>query len=179
MRDDNAFPPFIVPEAPRTVRGSYLVQGGTWSPGFALRTNLPRELKAAVWNMTWGHCFYCGTNYMNPFENMIIEHVVPLFRGGTNEIENLVPACDGCNEAKGTLLLNEWRIARPYGDDPDEYPWLSEILDEHGNVTPYVGVSKRLTHLFFFERDSVFAHMRQDEIKHYNSALARRRRGER
>lgn len=180
MPNDNAYPPFVVPGAPRTPLGSYLVQGGAWSPDFTLRGNLSREMRAHVWNMSWGHCFYCGTNYLNPFDNLVIEHVVPLARGGTNEIENLVPACSNCNFEKGLLLLNEWRVARPYGEDPDDYPWLREWLDGEGNPTERpvaLHVDSRLTSQFFFERWETYQHLRADECNAYHRMMERRMLG--
>lgn len=37
-----------------------------------------------------------------------IDHVVPLSRGGSNDIANLVPACEGCNRKKGAQTPLEW-----------------------------------------------------------------------
>ncbi len=48
-------------------------------------------------------CAYC------PSEGKTIDHVVPLARGGRDEISNLVPACKACNSSKGAKLLSEWR----------------------------------------------------------------------
>ncbi len=48
-------------------------------------------------------CVYCG----DPSEHM--DHVIPLARGGTHEIDNLVPACKACNLSKGSKLpVIEW-----------------------------------------------------------------------
>jgi 5-methylcytosine-specific restriction endonuclease McrA len=52
-------------------------------------------------------CAYCDTQ-LNEL-TVTIEHVVPLSRGGTNNIDNLVPACSKCNNSKGAKLLSEWR----------------------------------------------------------------------
>lgn len=41
-----------------------------------------------------GFCAYCDAKATT------FDHVVPLSRGGSNDIENLVPACLGCNSAK-------------------------------------------------------------------------------
>lgn len=50
-------------------------------------------------------CHYCGKPKSNT-----VDHVVPLSRGGTNEITNLVPACGRCNSRKGNKLISEWKI---------------------------------------------------------------------
>lgn len=67
--------------------------------------------RAAVWAMTDGRCFYCG-RATNPFASFCVDHVQPLIRGGTSDIDNLVPCCKDCNRCKGTLLLDEWQTAR-------------------------------------------------------------------
>lgn len=89
------------------------------------RTNLSRHIKSHVWAMTYGRCWYCGWT-LNPFENFVIEHVLPLCRGGSNDISNLVPACSPCNESKGRRTLEEWRgqHADEHGLGPDPARWL-------------------------------------------------------
>ena len=68
-------------------------------------------VRAIVWAMTNGRCYYCGLQ-TNPFENFCVDHVQPLSRGGTNDIDNLVPCCDYCNRYKGTHLVEEWQVLR-------------------------------------------------------------------
>lgn len=48
-------------------------------------------------------CAYCGAT-----ENITIDHVVPLSRGGKHEADNLAPACYPCNCSKNSKLLSEW-----------------------------------------------------------------------
>lgn len=43
-------------------------------------------------------CVYCGAR--PPEAVLHIDHVMPVSRGGTNEIENLVTACELCNLGK-------------------------------------------------------------------------------
>ena len=52
------------------------------------------------------NCFYCGIK-----SKIEIDHVVPINKGGTHSIGNLVAACRSCNASKGSKLLIEWRIA--------------------------------------------------------------------
>lgn len=68
------------------------------------RLPLPRALRARVLEK-FGHvCVYCAAT-----ENIEIDHVLPVSRGGTDDFENLVPACGPCNRSKGAKLIEEWR----------------------------------------------------------------------
>lgn len=48
-------------------------------------------------------CAYCGK-----LSRLEREHVVPLFRGGADDVTNVVPSCRSCNASKGTKLVSEW-----------------------------------------------------------------------
>jgi 5-methylcytosine-specific restriction endonuclease McrA len=52
-------------------------------------------------------CLYCGSN-----KNITVEHVIPVSRGGTHSIGNLVPACGSCNYSKGAKTITEWKKAK-------------------------------------------------------------------
>jgi 5-methylcytosine-specific restriction endonuclease McrA len=53
----------------------------------------------------WGNaCAYCG----GP-GSLEADHRMPLTRGGTNFIENILPACRGCNGRKHTMTEEEFR----------------------------------------------------------------------
>lgn len=54
-----------------------------------------------------GPCFYCGAT-----EQITIDHVIAIARGGIDGIGNLVPACKSCNSQKRQLTIMEWRIKR-------------------------------------------------------------------
>jgi 5-methylcytosine-specific restriction endonuclease McrA len=49
-----------------------------------------------------GCCAYCGNVATQR------DHVVPLARGGSHTLDNLVPVCGPCNRFKGDKLLSEW-----------------------------------------------------------------------
>ena len=51
-----------------------------------------------------GVCGYCGEG--GPLQ---ADHRVPLCRGGTNYIENIIPACPRCNQRKGKATEAEYR----------------------------------------------------------------------
>jgi len=49
-------------------------------------------------------CFYCGS-----LNKITIDHIVPISRGGTHSIGNLVAACAFCNGSKSSKFLVEWK----------------------------------------------------------------------
>ena len=61
-----------------------------------------------------GVCGYCGAS--GPLQ---AEHRVPLSRGGTNGIENIIPACGRCNRQKAGRTEAEFRavLARDTSHD--------------------------------------------------------------
>jgi 5-methylcytosine-specific restriction endonuclease McrA len=46
-------------------------------------------------------CLRCGS-----LENLTVDHVIPLGRGGPNTIENVQPLCAECDNAKGCEVLD-------------------------------------------------------------------------
>lgn len=50
-------------------------------------------------------CAYCGERT----EKLTRDHVVPLSRGGTHSIGNILPACWPCNSSKRASTLTEWK----------------------------------------------------------------------
>lgn len=51
------------------------------------------------------NCFYCNSS-----KEITLDHVVPISRGGTHGIGNLLPACRSCNSRKHTKFITEWKI---------------------------------------------------------------------
>lgn len=58
----------------------------------------------ALLNRYRGLCAYCSAK---PAEHK--DHVIPISRGGSDSIGNILPACASCNLSKGGLLLIEWK----------------------------------------------------------------------
>lgn len=51
-----------------------------------------------------GHrCVYCGAGPAD--SRLVVDHVIPVSNGGTNDLDNLVTACHECNAGKGSLDL--------------------------------------------------------------------------
>ena len=63
------------------------------------------ELKIEVIDASNGICPYCG----NPINgDGHIDHIIPVSRGGTNGLGNLVYCCAHCNLSKNNKDLNQW-----------------------------------------------------------------------
>jgi hypothetical protein len=55
-------------------------------------------------------CVYCGTPLL--MSQATKDHLVPISRGGTDDISNVVPACFPCNCKKGKKTEQEFRASR-------------------------------------------------------------------
>ena len=63
-----------------------------------------------------GRCAYCGGS--GP---LTVDHRIPIARGGTNAIDNILPACARCNARKHVLTDVEFRArlaAESNGESP-------------------------------------------------------------
>jgi 5-methylcytosine-specific restriction endonuclease McrA len=49
-------------------------------------------------------CFYCGSQIA-----LEADHVIPVSKGGGDELRNLVPSCHLCNSHKNAFTIDEWR----------------------------------------------------------------------
>ncbi|MCX8033905.1 MAG: HNH endonuclease [Thermodesulfovibrio sp.] len=68
-----------------------------------------RLLKRSPWwrnRISKGKCYYCGKS--TPPNELTMDHVVPLIRGGKSTKSNIVPCCKECNNKKKYLLPMEW-----------------------------------------------------------------------
>ncbi len=68
-----------------------------------------RELRASQWwkrKRSTGVCYYCGGKFKP--QELTMDHLIPIVRGGKSVQGNLVPACKECNNKKKYLLPFEW-----------------------------------------------------------------------
>jgi hypothetical protein len=67
---------------------------------------LPETVRAIVLQKTEGRCAYCGCS-LAQFTYWHAEHSIPKSRGGSDELDNLVPSCPRCNSYKSTKTPRE------------------------------------------------------------------------
>ena len=67
----------------------------------------PREL-GTRFALFGNCCAYCGAT-----GEMEIEHVIPISKGGTHAMGNIVPACHDCNSSKRAKEVESWYREQP------------------------------------------------------------------
>jgi 5-methylcytosine-specific restriction protein A len=63
-----------------------------------------RELRKSQWwqnKLNAGICHYCGKKFAR--NELTMDHIVPIARGGKSTKGNIVPCCKACNNAKKYL----------------------------------------------------------------------------
>jgi hypothetical protein len=90
-------------------------EGFIWSKFWKLKngdiemSSITKENKYQM-QEDFGECVYCGKETKTTFD-----HLVPLNKGGEDNISNQVPACQSCNSSKGDRDVIAWFSER---DDP-------------------------------------------------------------
>jgi 5-methylcytosine-specific restriction endonuclease McrA len=67
------------------------------------------EVKEWVFSKYGKICLCCGTT-----ENISIDHIKPIKKGGTNDLDNLQPLCKSCNSSKSTRVVDYRYKAKLY-----------------------------------------------------------------
>lgn len=79
-----------------------------------------KSVRLKVYDKCNGRCAYCGKELNGKFQ---VDHIKPTFRGwtdeemtrhrvgerGTDDIDNLLPACARCNKWKSTWSIEQFR----------------------------------------------------------------------
>lgn len=63
------------------------------------RKTLPKKIRQSVFERDHFSCLYCQNT-----SDLTVDHIVPVSRGGGDEMENLQTLCRVCNARKGTNL---------------------------------------------------------------------------
>ena len=61
-----------------------------------------KRFRQAIYE-AWSHrCGYCGG------ESTSLDHIIPKFKSGSSNRNNLLPCCRRCNESKASRRMEEW-----------------------------------------------------------------------
>lgn len=64
------------------------------------------HIKRQIHDRQGGLCAYCGRH--RNIKYMTVDHIIPLSKGGTDDIDNLQCTCKMCNYLKGDMLPSEF-----------------------------------------------------------------------
>jgi len=67
-----------------------------------------KELRASQWwkqQLGKGICYHCEQKFLK--QDLTMDHLIPIVRGGVSSKNNCVPSCKDCNSKKGYLTRAE------------------------------------------------------------------------
>ena len=82
-----------------------------------------RELRRSQWwmnKLAQGRCVYCEGTF--PRDDLTMDHIVPLARGGRSTKGNVVPCCKACNATKRYWTPAELRLQQLKAQETPEQP---------------------------------------------------------
>ena len=68
--------------------------------------SIAKSIREKVINQADNRCEYCRYSSRLTGIPLVIDHIVPTFLMGTNEIDNLCASCYRCNEFKGAKITS-------------------------------------------------------------------------
>ena len=100
-----------------------------------------------IFNKYDGHCAYCGKKI--EFDDMTIDHIIPLSKNGGNDLANTIPSCQLCNNQKADRSIEEFRA---FLED------ITETLDENKQYRialryKKIAIVKQQPIVFYFEKE--------------------------
>lgn len=77
-----------------------------WKTKKNKRKTYSQSTRKLIYNNAGGRCELCGRKIL--FEDMTLDHVIPLSMGGADEVENLSCVCFADNSFKGNILPSDF-----------------------------------------------------------------------
>ena len=77
-----------------------------------------RELRGSQWwrqELGKGTCYHCGERFKP--EELTMDHLIPIARGGKSNKKNCVPSCKSCNTKKGAKTRAEMELDKLRGQE--------------------------------------------------------------
>ena len=68
------------------------------------RPRIPSDIQEMVKQRDKNRCSYCLSAAQYAYQTFHIDHILPIAKGGTDDIENLCLSCSWCNSSKATKV---------------------------------------------------------------------------
>jgi hypothetical protein len=91
------------------------------------RQSLTKKIRFEVFKRDSFRCQYCGASA--PEALLVIDHIKPVAEGGTNDLLNLITACQPCNAGKGKRELSDNSVIAKQSDQLRELSERREQLE--------------------------------------------------
>ena len=98
----------------------------------AKRKTIPRTIRLQVLKKYNNHCAYCGCEL--DMKTLRVDHLVPFYHGGADDIDNYMPSCRSCNFYKSTLDLEKFRDRLGTMHDRIVAPFIVRLGMQYGIV---------------------------------------------
>lgn len=105
----------------------------------AKRRSVPKGVRFDVMNRDNFMCRYCGRR--PPEVKLVVDHLIAVANGGTNEFANLVTSCDPCNAGKSDKIIQERAIPSV---SPESEAALRESIDRQLRMLRMHSISREL-----------------------------------
>lgn len=112
-----------------------------------VRKPIPKKTREQVYQKCNGHCAYCGCKL--EYKDMQVDHVVAVYgHNGSNDIDNLMPACRMCNFYKSTFTLDEFRKSLESLHERLRKPFIYRLALKYGLIE-----ERKSNVVFYFEKE--------------------------
>lgn len=99
-----------------------------------------REERELILKKSGGRCAHCGISLT--LSTMEKDHAIPISKGGSSDVENIVPLCSKCNKEKSMYVVNPRKYFKYL-----KKPYLKEIEENYEKYLQEVG---------YYEVDNIF-----------------------
>lgn len=106
---------------------------------------ITKKMREQLYNEMNGRCAYCGQKI--DLSEMQVDHIIPRYRGGSNNLENLICSCRSCNHYKRAANLPEFRRKIFTMIDRLKKDYVFKIAVRYGMIT-----INKVDDNFYFER---------------------------
>jgi 5-methylcytosine-specific restriction endonuclease McrA len=101
-----------------------------------------KRINAALRKRLFGHlviapCCYCRGVFL--WEQLTIEHIIPLCLGGTNDDSNITLACVPCNKGRGKIAWRQKRHHEQYSPEHYQQNWEGALQNPQSPHLYYQG----------------------------------------
>ena len=91
------------------------------------RKNITKKVRFEVFKRDSFKCQYCGKSA--PDVVLEVDHIIPVAKGGDNDISNLITACFDCNRGKSDRRLNDNQTLKLQKEELDKLNKRREQLE--------------------------------------------------